>query len=222
MIKKIILSSQLAPIFNFKMYLNKIYYLILFFLIFVPVKSFCNTIYKNFENFFLLNISNDILTVDTKIGVVDFRNILKESKTMKKLGKEFLKFDKLLNTKIKKKQLYLQNEQKKLIDNKNNFNEKKYDELKIKLKKKITEFQKFSFSEKKKLKSSFERIKRKLEDILASTIKTISKEKGIDLIILKENIFLFNKTDLDLTNEALLVFDEKTSNLKITLINKNR
>ena len=63
-------------------------------------------------------MTNDIFAIDTKIGVVDFRNILKESKTMKKLGKEFLKFDKLLNTKIKKKQLSLQDEQKKLIDNK--------------------------------------------------------------------------------------------------------
>ena len=94
--------------------------------------------------------------------------------------------------------------------------------MKTKFKKKITAFQKFSFNEKKKLKSSFDVIKKKLEDILASTIKTISKNKGIDLIILKENIFLFNKVELDLTNEALFVFDNKKKNLKITSISKNR
>ena len=57
---------------------------------------------------------------------------------------------------------------------------------------------------------------------MASTIKTISKNKNIDLIILKENIFLFNNIELDLTNEALLFFDDKTRNLKITSINKTR
>ena len=48
-------------------------------------------------------ISNNInLINDPKIGIVDFRNILKESLTMKKLGKEFIKFEKRLNDKIKK------------------------------------------------------------------------------------------------------------------------
>ena len=141
---------------------------------------------------------------------------------MKKLGKEFLNFEKLLNDKIKKKQLYLENEQKNLLENKNKLSPQKYAEMKTMLKKKITDFQKSSLTEKKKLKSSFDVIKKKLEDILASTIKTISKNKNIDLIILKENIFLFNKIELDLTNEALLAFDDKTRNLKITSINKSR
>ena len=48
---------------------------------------------KIINNFYLIN--------DSKIGIVDFRNILKESLTMKKLGKEFLKFEKRLNDKIK-------------------------------------------------------------------------------------------------------------------------
>ena len=49
-----------------------------------------------------MNVSNNIYLInDSKIGIVDFRNILKESLTMKKLGKEFLKFEKRLNDKIR-------------------------------------------------------------------------------------------------------------------------
>ena len=51
-------------------------------------------------------------------------------------------------------------------------------------------------------------------------IKTISKEKKIDFVVLKENIFLINNFDLDLTNEALKRFDKKTSNLKIQFVKK--
>ena len=119
-----------------------------------------------------MNISNNINLINNpKIGIVDFRNILKESITMKKLGKEFLQFERRLNEKIKK--------QEKIL-----------------------------------------RDKEKLRDILASIIKTISKEKKIDFVVLKENIFLINNFDLDLTNEALKKFDEKTFNLKIQFVKK--
>ena len=48
----------------------------------------------------------------------------------------------------------------------------------------------------------------------------VSDEKKIDFVVLKENIFLINNSNLDLTNEALKKFDEKTSNLKIQFVKK--
>ena len=168
--------------------------------------------FKTSNNFHLIN--------DSKIGIVDFRNILKESLTMKKLGKEFLKLERELNDKIKKKEEILRNKELKLISSKNNISNQKYVKEKNKLKKEITNLQKFAFAEKKELNLSFQLIQKKLRDILASIIKTISKEKKIDFVVLKENIFLINNFDLDLTNEALKKFDEKTSNLKIQFVKK--
>ena len=57
---------------------------------------------------------------------------------------------------------------------------------------------------------------------MASVIKKISKDKKIDFVVLKENIFLINNFDLDLTNDALKEFDKKTSNLKIQLVKKGK
>ena len=91
---------------------------------------------------------------------------------------------------------------------------------KNKLKMEITNLQKFAFAEKKDLNLSFQLIQKKLRDVLASIIKKISKDKKIDFVVLKENIFLINNFDLDLTNEALKEFDKKTSNLKIQLVEK--
>ena len=168
-----------------------------------------------------LNTHNDLyLVTDTKIGIVDFRNILKESLTMKKLGKEFLKLERELNNKIKKKEEILRNKELKLRSSKNKISNEKYVREKNILKKEITNLQKLAFSEKKELNISFQLIQKKLRDILASIIKTISKEKKIDFVVLKENIFLINNFDLDLTNEALKKFDEKTSNLKIQFVKK--
>tara|TARA_Y100000589_G_C27141703_1_gene625007 strand:+ start:236 stop:859 length:624 start_codon:yes stop_codon:yes gene_type:complete len=167
---------------------------------------------KNSENILFINGS--------KIGIVDFRNILKESLTMKKLGKEFLKLEKRLNDKIKKEENILRNKELKLSSNKNKISNEKYNTKKNKLKKEITKLQKFAFTEKKELNLSFQLIQKKLRDVLASIIKTMSKDKNIDVVILKENIFLINNFDIDLTNEALKKFDEKTSNLKIQFVKK--
>ena len=168
-----------------------------------------------------MNIGNNIdLINNPKIGIVDFRNILKESITMKKIGKDFLKFEKRLNDKIKKQEKILRNKELKLLSNKTKISNLQFNKEKNDLNKEITNLQKFAFSERKELNLSFQLIQKKLRDILASIIKNISKEKNIDFVVLKENIFLINNFDLDLTNEALKKFDEKTSNLKIQFLKK--
>ena len=170
--------------------------------------------FKTINSLYLIN--------DSKIGIVDFRNILKESLTMKKLGKEFLKLERELNNKIKKKEEILRNKELKLKSSKNKISNEKYVKEKNNLKKEITNLQKLAFSEKKELNISFQLIQKKLRDVLASIIKNISKDKNIDYVFLKENFFLINNFDLDLTNEALKKFDKKTSNLKIQFVKKGK
>ena len=162
------------------------------------------------------------LISNSKIGIVDFRNILKESLTMKKLGKEFLNFEKRLNDKIKKQEKILRDKELKLKSNKKNISDRRFNIEKNNLKKEITNLQKLAFSEKKELNISFQLIQKKLSDVLATIIKNISKDKNIDYVFLKENFFLINNFDLDLTNEALKKFDKKTSNLKIQFVKKGK
>ena len=168
-----------------------------------------------------MNISKNINLINNpKIGIVDFRNILKKSMTMKKLGKEFLQFERRLNEKIKKQEKILRDKEFKLSSNKTTISKERYNKEKNNLNKEITNLQKFAFAEKKELNLSFQLIQKKLRDILASIIQTISKEKEIDFVVLKENIFLINNSNLDLTSEALKKFDQKTSNLKIQFVKK--
>ena len=194
----------------------------IFFFVLIKI-SVCNALIISQNTLIELNFGKNIhLTNNPKIGIVDFRNILKESLTMKKLGKEFLKLEKRLNNKIKKQEKILRNKELKLSSNKNKFSNKRYNIEKNNLKKEITSFQEFAFAEKKELNLSFQLIQKKLRDVLASVIKKISEDKNIDLVVLKENIFLINNFDLDLTNEALKEFDKKTSNLKIQFVEKGK
>ena len=200
-----------------KLFLN---FISLFFFVLINVSSVgASIISQNFHK--KMNIINNLYLInDSKIGIVDFRNILKESTTMKKLGKEFLEFERKLNDKIKKQEKILRNKELKLSSNKIKISVKRYNIEKNILKKEITNLQKFAFAEKKELNLSFQLIQKKLRDVLASIIKKISKDKNIDLVVLKENIFLINNFDLDLTNEALKEFDKKTSKLKIQFVRK--
>ncbi len=192
----------------------------LFFFILVNISN-SNALSISLNSSNIININNNLHFInESKIGIVDFRNILKESLTIKKLGKEFIKFEKRLNDKIKKQEEILRKKELKLSLDKNKISNDSYIIKKNNLKKEITNLQKFAFAEKKELNLSYQLIQKKLRDILASLIKTISKEKKIDFVVLKENIFLINNFDLDLTNEALKEFDKKTSNLKIQFVKK--
>ena len=172
--------------------------------------------YYPLENY--LEKKFQIVEVNTSIGIVDFRNILKKSITMKKVGKIFLKLEKKINDKIKEKETEIRNEESKLLTKKNNLKKEVFNQRKKDIKEKITKLQKFAFEEQNKLKLAFQEVQKKLKDILANIIKDISKERKIDLVILKENIFFYNDKALNISNEALKKFDLKTKNLKITTV----
>ena len=166
-----------------------------------------------------MNVSNNIYLInDSKIGIVDFRNILKESLTMKKLGKEFLKFEKRLNDKIRIRKKF-KKQRAEIIIKKNKIPDKQFNLEKNNLKKEITNYKSLLFL-KKRFKSFVPINSKKTKRRFSICDKKISKDKKIDLVVLRENIFLINNFDLDLTNEALKEFDAKTSKLKIQLVKK--
>ena len=187
----------------------------------ILILVFFNINYVNASRLLNYNKKNlikyKLIKDSTSIGIVDFRSVLKNSKTMKKVGKQFLIFEKQLNEKIKDDETKIRKKEKKLLKlNKKNSD---YLSLKKEIKQEIAILQKFAFEEKNKLNLSFQTVQKKLKDVLASIIKEISLRKEIDVVILKENAFLFNDDKLDLSKEALSAFDEKTKNLKITAVN---
>ena len=194
---------------------------ILFFSILIDNNSFqySKPSLNNFDTYKISLISNDVEF--NKIGIVDFRKILRNSNSMKILGNKFIIAEKKISQKIDLKQVMLKKKEKKLLKEKTKISTDKYN-LKMKLfKQEVFEIQRNDKKERLTLNNSFQKIQKKLKDSLAKIIKEISIEKNINIVLLKENIFLLNDQNTDLTNEALKSFNKKTKNMKIRIFISN-
>ena len=190
---------------------------ILFLSILIDNNSFHNDkpSFNNLNTYKLSFISND--TEFSKIGIVDFRKILRKSNSMKILGNKFIIAEKKMSQKLNLKQIMLKKKEKKLLKEKTKITIEKYN-LKMKLfKQEVFEIQRNDKKERLVLNNSFQKIQKKLKDLLAKIIKDISMEKNINIVLLRENIFLLNDQNTDLTNEALKSFNKKTKNMKIKI-----
>jgi len=174
-----------------------------------------NIINNSESNFYPIPISNTV-SVD-KIGIVDFRYILKKSNAIKILGDKFILFEKKINEKIKLKQKELKIEEKKILSRKNKLTDLDY-KNKLKLfKSEVFQVQKKYKEDRLILNNSFQTLQKKLKDLLAQVIKDVSKKREINVVFLKENVFLFNDPSIDLTNEVLDLFNKKTKSMSITI-----
>ena len=177
--------------------------------------NFINSQKNDFKNSFQIYLSsqND---VNGNIAIVDFRFILKKSKAMKILGDEFILLENQMNNKIKNKQKYLKNKELK-IKNENKTNSLEYKQKLALFKKEVLSIQKKFKQDRAILNNSFQNIQNDLKDRLAKIIKDFSIKNQIHIVFLKENVFLYNKPSLDITNEILKIFNEKTKSLKIII-----
>ena len=174
-----------------------------------------NKFYKN--NLIIISENTNIYKkVDVnKIGIVDFRMILRNSDAMKNLSKEFISSEKTLNKKLSIKKKLLKEKEKKVLALKNKIPIEDFNN-------KLKEFKEYVFIVQKTdnenrliLNKSFQSIQKKIKDLLAKVIKEISIKKKINIVILKENIFIFNDDSIDITLEVLKVFNKSIQNISI-------
>ena len=152
-----------------------------------------------------------------KISIVDFRYILKESNAMKKLGSQFLLLENQMNNRMKEEQIILKNKETSIINEKPKISSLEYKNKIDNFKKEVLKTQRKFKEERSILNKSFQNIQNNLKDLLAKVIKELSLKKNVDVVFLKENVFLYNNTSLDITDEVLQVFNDKTKSFKIII-----
>ena len=152
-----------------------------------------------------------------KISIVDFRYILKESNAMKKLGSQFLLLENQMNSRMKEEQIILKNKETSIINEKPKISSLEYKNKIDNFKKEVLKTQRKFKEERSILNKSFQNIQNNLKDLLAKVIKELSLKKNVDVVFLKENVFLYNKSSLDITDEVLQVFNDKTKSFKIII-----
>ena len=167
-----------------------------------------------FDNNSILKISNNI---DNKIGIIDFRYILKSSNAMKLLGNKFLSLENKINQKIKQKQIYFKQKEESLKKIKTDLTELEYKQRVRSFKKEVFNIQKKYKDERAILNRSFQKIQKEIKDLLAQIVKDVSMKKNINIVLLKENVFLFNDKSFDFTDEVLRLFNDKTKSMKIII-----
>ena len=170
---------------------------------------------------YLFEIKNNVkisnIVDANKIGIIDFRFILKKSNAMKLLGNKFLSLEKEINEKIKKKQQYFNNKEENIKKSKNKLSELEYKNKLKSFKNEVFKTQKKYKEERVLLNKSFQKIQKDIKDLLAQIIKDVSIKKNINIVLLKENVFLFNDTNSDFTLEVLELFNDKTKSMKIII-----
>ena len=177
------------------------------------------------ENYTSFNLQTPILIskkseID-KIGIVDFRYILKKSNAMKTLGNKFLVFEKKIIEKFQRKQKDLKKKEKMIRKDKSRLTEMEYKKKMKLFKENVSNVQKIYKDERSILNKSFQKIQKKIKDLLAQVVKDVSVKKNINVVFLKENVFLFNNPSIDLTQEVLDLFNKKTKSLKIIITPSN-
>ena len=176
----------------------------------IEVKNTC------FTNNNQIIVSKEISDFD-KISIVDFRYVLKESNAMKKLGSQFLLLENQMNNRMKEEQIILKNKETSIINEKPKISSLEYKNKIDNFKKEVLKTQRKFKEERSILNKSFQNIQNNLKDLLAKVIKELSLKKNVDVVFLKENIFLYNKSSLDITDEVLQVFNDKTKSFKIII-----
>ena len=169
----------------------------------------------------LIKINNNVKTSSNleinKIGIIDFRFILKKSNAMKMLGNKFLTLEKKINEKIKQKQLYFKEKENILKNSKAELSDSEYKKRIKSFKAEVFQTQNKYKEERSLLNKSFQKIQKDVKDLLAQIIKDVSIQKKINIVLLKENVFLFNDKKIDFTNEVLELFNERTKSMKIII-----
>jgi len=174
-----------------------------------------NKFYKN--NLIIISENTNIYKkVDVnKIGIVDFRMILRNSDAMKNLSKEFISSEKILNKKLSIKKKLLKEKEKKVLALKNKIPIEDYNNKLKEFKEYVSIVQKTDNENRLILNKLFQSIQKKIKNLLAKVIKEISIKKNINIVILKENIFIFNDDSIDITLEVLKVFNKSFQNISI-------
>ncbi len=163
--------------------------------------------------FFFNLISISTLKADNlAIVFIDVQKILNESASGKKVQK--LISDKVnKNLKIfEKKEKELKDEENEIVNQKNILSKEELDNKVVKFRKEVQNFRnkkkEFDNEIKKERLKSVNKMVLRLNEILAD----YASEKSIGLIVQKKNIII-GKSDLDITNDILIIFNSKVKSI---------
>ena len=159
-------------------------------------------------------IINPIKAIDLKIVYIDTDKILNESKAGIDIKKQLDAINKKNVSKFKKIEKELVEEEKKISQQKNILSKEELENKAKNLQEKAIKFNNEIKKNKNDLILKNNEATKKILDTLNPILSDFASKNSIQ-IILQKNLIVIGRGDLDITDEILIIINEKIKNIKL-------
>ena len=157
--------------------------------------------------FFLFFFSFNNVYSQEKLVFIDINYIFSNSEAGKKINKEILNENKKINSEFSKFQKKIDSEKKTLLTQKNVISDEEYEKKLRELEKNFKEYNSIINTKNRDLNNFKKKVRLEFSNNLNKILEDYSKKNSISMILKKENI-LIGKTNLDATNDVLVLFNK--------------
>jgi outer membrane protein len=157
---------------------------------------------------------NSAISNDLKIVYVDIDKIINESDVGKDITRQLEDLNNKNIKKFKEKEKTLENEEKKIIKQKNILAKEEFEKKVILLQKNVRNFKKEINTSRINLDKKRLEATAKILNVLNPILSEYSVKNSISLIMQKKNIVI-GKSDLDITGEILKLVNAKIKSVKV-------
>ena len=138
-----------------------------------------------------------------RIGVVDMKKILNESKAYQSLVDQFEEKRRAQRNVITKQEDQIRDEESDLVKKKNILSKEVYAEKVKELNKKVNNIKQTNMNEAKKFEELFDRSTNRIQGALVDVLSVIANDQNLNVVLSKSQVILVGK-DIDLTEKAVL------------------
>ena len=167
------------------------------------------TIIFFFNFFFTSNIYSQ-----EKLAFIDINYIFNNSDAGKKINKVINEKNKKINNEFNEYRKKIDSEKKTLLTQKNVLSEEEYKKKFVKLEKNLNEYNSIINKKNLDLNNFKTKVRVEFSKNLNNILEDYSKKNSISMILKKENI-LIGKTNLDVTQEVLDIFNDNIKKISV-------
>ena len=163
-------------------------------------------LFTNFNFVSAQEAKNDAKSQDafiSRVGVVDMKRILNQSKAYQSLVDQFEEKRRKQRNIITKQEDQIRDEESKLIKQKNVLSKEIYAEKVKALNLKIKQLKEKKLNEAKQFEALFEKSTNKIQGALVDVLSVIANNAQLNLVLAKSQVILVGK-DIDLTEKAVV------------------
>ena len=173
---------------------------------------------KNFFVFtifiFITLLNFNLLKAQDNIAFIDLNIVFDNSNAGKKVNKEIQDKKKKSNKNFKDLQNKFKTDKEKLINQKNVLSKEEFEKKLVKLEDDLKKYNLEIQNTNKNLTEFQLQVRKEFFKSLRPILEDYAKENSIDIILKKENV-LIGKTNLDISNNILEIFNKKIKKISV-------